>query len=256
MHLWHLGAGVVHLVSALVLVVLVGVYGNPCIPIHTTFLSVNGSQATMVYQNAGAVCPRIASIIFALLAALDHLVTASGIKRGYPAFVMVSLNDQRNWMRSAEYAVSSTVMVISIAALSGVVDLSAIIAIAGCNVSMILFGYLGEVFNKTSSRKSMWKVAFVFGCAAGLGAWLPILVSFFGSLSVTSAPVLVYFIIFGEMANFFVFAWVFYNQQKGIENKEKEAFKHGEWQFIIASLVAKTWLTWFSYPAPTPHTTQ
>jgi len=95
-----------------------------------------------------------------------------------------------------------------------------------------------------------------------IGEWLPshdgvpILISFFGSLTVTSAPVLVYFIIFGEMANFFVFAWVFYTQQHDIENNIDGAFDKGEWRFIVASLVAKTWLTWFSYPAPTPHTTQ
>ena len=53
-----------------------------------------------------------------------------------------------NPARWIEYAFSSTVMILATAELSFIKELSALVAIAGCNVAMNLFGWSMEAANE------------------------------------------------------------------------------------------------------------
>ena len=77
---------------------------------------------------------------FLALAALDHLVTATVFRRTYESDLRTGINRFR-WV---EYSFSATLMVVLIALYTGIDGISALIAIAGSNVAMILFGWLQE----------------------------------------------------------------------------------------------------------------
>ena len=65
---------------------------------------------------------------------------------------------------------SSTVMIVAIAYLSYIRDVPALVAIAGCNVAMILFGWSMEAANEGRRDHPDWK-HFIFGCIAGIAPW-------------------------------------------------------------------------------------
>lgn len=54
----------------------------------------------------------------------------------------------RNIARWVEYSFSSTIMIVLITLINGIWNLLAILAIAGCNISMILFGWLQEKYEE------------------------------------------------------------------------------------------------------------
>ncbi|MFO7681418.1 MAG: heliorhodopsin HeR, partial [Chloroflexota bacterium] len=74
------------------------------------------------------------------------------------------LRQQRNIFRWVEYSLSSSLMIVLIAQLVGIADVTALIAIFGVNASMILFGWLQEVHHQPGDGG--W-LPFVFGCLAG-----------------------------------------------------------------------------------------
>lgn len=78
-----------------------------------------------------------------------------------------------NKARWYEYSVSSSIMIVLIAMLVGVYDLSSLILIFCLNACMILFGYMMELHNQTTSSTD-W-TAFGFGCFAGAVPWVVII---------------------------------------------------------------------------------
>ena len=82
-----------------------------------------------------------------------------------------------------EYSLSSTLMIVLIALVTGITDLAALIGIAFANIAMILFGWLMEVSNNglmhgrdqsPARGERAWWTPFWFGCIAGIGPWLAI----------------------------------------------------------------------------------
>jgi hypothetical protein len=81
--------------------------------------------------------------------ALDHRVAGDGTATGwYERNLQRGLNDAR-WI---EYSFSASLMIVLIAMLTGIADLRALIAIAGVNAAMILFGLVMEHTNLGRDR--------------------------------------------------------------------------------------------------------
>ena len=74
---------------------------------------------------------------FFALSALAHFLVAYPLRERYEGW----LAQQFNPMRWAEYALSSTLMIVGVASLSFITDAGALVAIAVCNASMNLFGW-------------------------------------------------------------------------------------------------------------------
>ncbi|MHB1324868.1 MAG: heliorhodopsin HeR [Thermoleophilia bacterium] len=146
---------------------------------------------------------RIAPLValFLLLSALAHFTLASW---GYKWYVE-DLQRQINKARWIEYALSSSIMIVLIAMLVGVYDLSSLILIFSINACMILFGYMMELHNQHTERTD-W-TASLFGCFAGIIPWMVIALYTLGSNSSpdTSVPGFVY----GIMVSLFVFFNIF-----------------------------------------------
>jgi hypothetical protein len=148
---------------------------------------------------------------------------------------------QRNYFRWVEYGVSSSVMVVLIAQVTGIADVVAIIALFGVNASMILFGWLQEKYENPGNGG--W-LPFIFGCIAGAIPWLAILFYVFsiGGTGTETAPTFVYFIVLTIFLFFNSFALVQWLQYKKVGKWSN--YLTGERTYITLSLLAKSALAW------------
>jgi len=181
--------------------------------------------------------PLVASFLF--ISAIAHFGVSVG--RGYPWYVE-NLKKGINYARWYEYAASSSVMIIVIAMLCGIFELSSLILIFSLNATMNLFGLVMEIHNQTT-KKTDW-TSYIFGCFAGLMAWIVLGVYFFGAVlsSSDAVPTFVYFIFVSIAAFFNVFAINMVLQYRG-KGRYKD-YLHGEKVYIILSLTAKSALAW------------
>lgn len=177
--------------------------------------------------------------VFLLLSAVAHLFVATV---GFDVY-RAELRAGRNRIRWVEYSLSATLMIVLIAAVTGITDAAALISIIGVNVSMILFGWLMETVN-TPGKPVMW-TPFWFGCIAGITPWIAIATSVV--LSVNEAddggpPGFVYGILVTIFVMFNTFAAVQWLQYRA---KGRFAdYAVGESTYIWLSLIAKSLLAW------------
>jgi hypothetical protein len=181
----------------------------------------------------------VAIAVFLVLAALDHLLTATVFRGRYEADLRAGLNRFR-WM---EYSVSATIMVLLIGFYNGLTGITEVIAIIGANLAMILFGWLQELMNPPGrSRTTM--LPFWFGCIAGAAPWVAIIVNLVGAStsSTNEVPGFVYGIVTSLFVFFMSFALNQWLQYRRIGRWADYAF--GEKVYLVLSLVAKTALAW------------
>jgi hypothetical protein len=138
--------------------------------------------------------------------------------------------------------VSSSIMIIIIAMLCGIWELSSLMLIFSLNATMNLFGMMMEKHNQTT-KKTDW-TSFVYGSFAGLVVWIVVGLYFFGAImnSTDAVPTFVYFIFFSLAFFFNIFAVNMVLQYRA-RGKWKD-YLHGERMYIVLSLVAKSALAW------------
>jgi hypothetical protein len=137
--------------------------------------------------------------------------------------------------------VSATIMVVLIGAYSGITDITAVVAIIGANVAMILFGWLQEKMNPPG-RTSTTMMPFWFGTIAGLAPWIAVWINFVGADTV---PNFVFVLIVVEQVLFFTFALNQWLQYRGVGRWRD--YLYGEKVYLVLSLVAKSYLAWQIY---------
>lgn len=177
----------------------------------------------------------IAVALFSLLSAAFHLLVAS--PWGFSRY-RSELAAGRNRFRWAEYALSSSLMIVLIAGITGITDVAALLALFGVNASMILFGWLMETKN-TTRPASDWS-PFLFGCIAGATPWVAIAVYLVGAGS--DVPTFVYGIFVSLFVLFNCFAinqWLQYRARGRWSD-----YLHGERVYMWLSLIAKSLLAW------------
>jgi hypothetical protein len=143
-----------------------------------------------------------------------------------------------NYFRWIEYSISSSIMIVIIAMLVGIYDISALIPLFGVNAAMILFGWMMELHNQ-STEKTNW-TSFYFGCICGIVPWIVVGLYLFGP--VDKAPTFVYWIYFSIFIFFDSFAGNQILQYK--KTGKWKDYLFGEKVYIILSLVAKSLLAW------------
>lgn len=148
-----------------------------------------------------------------------------------------------NVFRWYEYALSSSIMIVLISILFGIYDISTLIAIFLLNASMNLFGLLMEKMNQ-NREKTTW-LPFIFGCVAGIGSWIIILISIISCEDLSLIPWFVFVIAITYLVLFNLFPINMLLQYKKV-GKWKN-YLYGEKVYIILSLVAKTLLAWLVF---------
>ena len=231
---WNLGLTVLHAAQAVLILVMASDFA---ITITSTYPQ--GPPGTRLTEPAAFFDLRIGAAValFLGLAAVDHLVTATVGRRRYEADLRGGINRFR-WV---EYSVSATLMVILIASYSGITDITGVVAIAGANVGMILFGWLQERMNPPG-RTETTMLPFWFGSLVGVAPWIAIVINVAGADTV---PGFVYGIVVAEAIFFFSFALNQWLQYRGVGKWRDYAY--GEKVYLVLSLVAKSVLAWQIY---------
>ena len=231
---WNLVLTVLHLAQAVLIIVMAGDFA---ITITSNFPE--GPPGTRLGTPASfldlPVGPAVA--LFLLLAAVDHGLTASVWRGRYETGLRSGINRFR-WV---EYSFSASIMLVLISAYSGITDITAVLALVGANVGMILFGWLQESTNppgrSSTSMKPFW-----FGTIAGALPWIGIWVNVVGAETV---PTFVFFIVVVEQVLFFSFGLNQWLQYRGAGRWAD--YVHGEKTYLVLSLVAKSLLAWQIY---------
>ncbi len=231
---WNLGLTVLHAAQAALILVMASGFA-----ITVTSTYPQGPPGTRLTTPEALFDVRIgvAIAVFLLLAAFDHLATATFSRRTYE----VDLGRGINRFRWVEYSLSATLMVLLIASYSGITDIAAVVAIAGTNIAMILFGWLQERMNPPG-RTSTTMLPFWFGTIAGVAPWVAIWVNIIGADTV---PGFVYGIVIAELIFFFSFGLNQWLQYRRIGPWRDYAF--GEKTYLVLSLAAKSVLAWQIY---------
>lgn len=233
LRLYNAVMGGLHAVQALIVLAIANDFA---LPVTGTFLSdapgVNPPELTKLFEIR--IAWGVAAFLF-LSAAAHWIIISPGVYDWYVA----NLKRNRNYARWAEYALSSSIMVVLIAQLPGITDVAALGAIFGVNASMILFGWLMEKYEEpgTSSWLPYW-----FGVLAGSVPWLVIGIYIWSPTLDASPPAFVYAIFISLFVFFNSFAINMVLQYKQV-GKWKD-YVYGEVVYIFLSLTSKSILAW------------
>ncbi len=210
------------------------------VPVTTTFVEFNTQTQSLYPDLQTAFTLRLGPLVagFLFLSALAHfLLTLPGIYDWY----IRNLKNGANYARWIEYSFSSSLMIVVVAALTGMYDGISLLLMFFLNMMMILFGWMMELHNQRTDRTN-W-TSFLFGCIAGAIPWVAIgLYLFNAGGGDNRAPTFVYWIFFSIFLFFNVFAINMVLQYKKV-GKWRD-YLYGEYAYIVLSLVAKSLLAW------------
>ena len=237
LRIYNVIVGLIHLAQGIAMLALSTDF---TLPVTRGFLT--GPPGTAPTQESWfdvALGPAVAA--FLLLAALDHLLMATpGVTRWYAGMLANERNDAR-WI---EYSVSSSLMIVLIAMITGVSDIAALIAIGGVNACMIFFGLVHERINRASSGRANW-MPYIYGCFAGAVPWAIIALQLASSEDRApqgGPPTFVYGIVISLFLLFNSFAVNMVLQYRRVGPWRSYLF--GERAYILLSLIAKSALAW------------
>jgi hypothetical protein len=235
---FNLAMGVLHLIQGGLMLWLSNAFS---LPVQTNFLTYNDVTGDFYFVTDVIANLRLGPMIamFLFVSAIAHFSLASPM--GYPWYVK-NLQKGINYARWYEYAISSSIMIVVIAMLCGIYELSSLLLIFSLNATMNLFGLMMELHNQTT-QKTDW-TAYIFGCFAGLIPWVVLGIYFFGAVMQAGEdfPQFVIWIFVSLAAFFNIFA---INMVLQYRRKGKWAdYLHGEKVYVILSLTAKSALAW------------
>lgn len=176
---------------------------------------------------------------FLFLSAIAHATLAWPARGWYERRLAAHIQPAR-WI---EYSLSSSVMIVVIAVLSGIREVGALVAIFGVNAAMILFGWSMESANQ-GRDKVQWN-HYVFGVIAGIVPWLVIGIALWSASTEPGAaevPTFVYAIFVSLFLAFNVFAVTMVLQYARIGPWRD--YLTGEKTYMLLSLFAKSLLAW------------
>ncbi|MDD3475008.1 MAG: heliorhodopsin HeR [Candidatus Dojkabacteria bacterium] len=237
LRIWNISMGFLHLIQSILMIVLSNDFS---LPIMTNYLQFDIQTQSILPSPEILVEVKLGYLIagFLLMSSIAHFVIS--LPKVYEWYVK-NLKKGINYARWIEYTFSSSLMIVAIAMLVGVYDLSSLILMFGVNAMMILFGMVMEVHNQ-DTEKTNW-LSYYFGCIAGAIPWVVIALYLFGSGEGDyKAPDFVYWIFFSIFLFFNSFAVNMILQYKKVGKWKDYVF--GEKVYIIMSLVAKSLLAW------------
>jgi hypothetical protein len=229
-------AGFLHLAQGVIVLVISKSFE---IPISGTYLFFNQQTESLQPTTTALFSVELPWLIaaFFFLSAIFHFVIATSYNRQYEKELKLGINRLR-WV---EYSISASVMMVAIAALVGVYDLSSLLMIFALTSVMNLMGLVMEVHNQTT-KTTNW-LSYYIGCFAGIIPWLVIaLYMWLGAENGSRAPTFVYWIFVSIFIFFSCFAVNMVLQYKKVGPWRD--YLYGERAYIILSLVAKSLLAW------------
>ncbi|MGE5327721.1 MAG: heliorhodopsin HeR [Thiobacillus sp.] len=233
---FNLIAGTLHLTQGVAVLFLSKVFN---LPINGTYLAFNPVTQSLQPTNKflfDLSLPMLIAVFF-FLSAAAHFTIATIYNKKYNQDLEKGMNKAR-WI---EYSLSASTMIVAIALLVGVYDLSSLVMMFSLTAIMNLMGLVMEIHNQTT-KKTNW-ISYNIGCLAGLVPWL--IIAFYmwlGADNGSKAPDFVYWIFVSIFIFFNCFAINMYLQYKKIGPWKD--YLYGERVYILLSFVAKSLLAW------------
>lgn len=228
-------AGIFHLLQLVAVLYLANDFS---LPVTARYMS--GPPGTTYADPVTLFDTRVGLAVAAFLAlsALAHFIVIS--PKFFPSYSAGLIANHNNF-RWVEYSISSSVMIVLIAQVCGISEVTALLSIFGVNAAMILFGWLQE---KYEQPKSGGWLPFIFGSIAGAVPWLAIAIYVVapGAEFASKPPAFVYAIVATLFIFFNIFAVVQVLQYRG--NGRWADYLAGERTYVVLSLVAKSALAW------------
>jgi hypothetical protein len=232
---WAMAA--LHLVQAVVMIIIAKSF---YLPVTTTYLTFNDSTKQLETASRNLFDVQFAglTVAFLFMSAIAHIVVATIYRKKYESDLKKGINKAR-WI---EYAVSASTMMVAIAMLSGIYELSNLFMIFVLVAIMNLMGLAMELWNQLT-KKTNW-YTFVVGCISGIAPWIVFAIYVWGAsaFGANGVPGFVYGIYASIFVFFNCFAINMYLQYKKIGPWKDYLF--GERVYMILSLVAKSALAW------------
>ena len=230
-------AGVTHLIQGIVLAVILN--ADTTIPVITRFFDETPDGVRPVSETLFEFPIALIAPIFLLLSAFAHLYISSPMYiRSYEANIAKGINPARWW----EYAFSSSLMLVVLLMLGGLIELSSVVFIFTLNFIMNLMGLMMEKYNQLTDKTS-W-LPFNIGVLAGIVPWIMGGLYFWVSTSNIADSIPVY-AQFGFLLTFLFFNSFAINMWLQYKKVGKwKVYAYGEKSYIVLSLVSKSALGW------------
>lgn len=177
-------------------------------------------------------------VAFLFISSIAHLVIATVYNKKYGEDLQKGINKAR-WI---EYAISASVMMVAIAMLVGIYDITSLLMIFALTAVMNLTGLIMEIHNQTT-KETNW-LSYKVGVFAGAIPWVVVAICFWAASAYGTGeiPTFVYWIYVSIFVFFNAFAINMVLQYKKIGPWKD--YLYGERAYIILSLVAKSALAW------------
>jgi len=230
-------AGLTHLVQGIALFLILN--DETTIPVITRFFTETPDGVSPVTETLFEFPIALIGPIFLLLSAVAHLLISSPFYvLRYEQNIAKGINPVRWW----EYAFSSSLMLVVLLMLGGLIELSTVVFIFTLNFIMNLMGLMMEKYNQLTEEIS-W-LPFNIGVLAGIVPWIMGGLYFWVSTNniADSIPVYAQFGFLLTFLFFNTFAINMWLQYKKI-GKWKN-YVYGEKAYIVLSLVSKSALGW------------
>ena len=230
-------AGATHLIQAIALLFILNTETK--IPVITRFFTQTADGIEPVSELLFEFPIALIAPIFLLLSAIAHLLISSPFYvHRYEQNIEKGINPPRWW----EYAISSSLMLVVLLMLGGLIEISTIVFIFTLNFIMNLMGLMMEKHNQLTTKTS-W-LPFNIGVLAGIVPWIMGGLYFYVSTSNIDDAIPAY-AQFGFLLTFLFFnsfAINMYLQYKKIG--KWKVYAYGEKSYIVLSLVSKSALGW------------
>lgn len=228
-------AGLLHLIS---FVAVLALSNDFSLPVTATYQA--GPPGTTFTEPVNLLSLNVSYMVAAFLGLSAFFHFYISYSQNFKRYV-TGLKNRINVFRWVEYSLSSSLMIVLIALITGISSYAALLAIFGTNLSMILFGWLQEKY--TEPGDGQW-LPFIFGCLAGIIPWIIVFVQLLspGGPSGISPPTFVYGIVFSIFVLFNSFALVQLLQYRA--KGKWQNYLRGEKTYIVLSFVAKSLLAW------------
>ena len=227
---------VLHAVQAVLVLLLAKDFR---LPVSTSYLSFDQASQQLVPAQETLFELPLAWLIagFLFLSAIAHVTIATVYNKRYNADLRKGI-DRARWF---EYSLSASTMMVAIAMLVGIYDISSLIMIFALVAIMNLLGLVMEVHNQTT-EKTNW-LSYNLGVLAGIVPWAAVGIFFWAAARNGSAPpTFVYWIYVSIFVLFNCFALNMILQYKKVGKWND--YLYGERAYIWLSLVAKSLLAW------------
>jgi len=205
----------------------------------------------ITFESSKVVSVRLEWLVFSYfgITAIAHFVYAANVKGSY----VRSIENGSNVLRWIEYSISSSLMIFTVAALSGIRDVDTLATIVVSNVMIMIQGAAIERLLASDSKTVELVIPFTTAWGLFSVTWIVIIISFFRRINESKSagnkvPSWIYGVIiptFLFFASFGIINLVQIISKRSKKNKKPYRYETYELTYILFSLFSKLFLGLF-----------